>query len=222
MLAQIFAQDRKLVRFLFSLYLLPVLFLFVVVIATAQMGVSLAMLTRDPASIAKIHPFIGVVSNLGVLLWTASATICLFSWALFRHRLNEMRFATFLLCSGLLTTLLLLDDFFLLHDAIFPHYFGVNEKVAFLGYGGLIIGWMVIFRKCIRRTEYLILLTALVFFGLSLFIDVFQHPIQSVIGNARIFFEDGFKLLGIVGWFGYFLRCCLVQLGDKTGTDLKG
>ncbi len=83
------------------------------------------------------------------------------------------------------------------------------------------IFWMVTFKKCILKTEYLILLIALGFFGLSLFIDVFQHRIQSIIGNSRILFEDGFKLLGIVGWFGYFLRCCLLQLENKTGADLK-
>jgi hypothetical protein len=209
MVAQIFSQDRKLVRFLFSLYFLPLLFLFAVVVASTQMGVSLAMFTRDPASVAQIHPFIGVVSNFGVMLW------------IFRHSLNETRFATFLLCSGLLTILLLLDDFFLLHEFIFPHYFGVSEKIVFLGYGGLMICWMVTFRKCILKTEYLILLIALGFFGLSLFIDVFQHRIQSFIGNSRILFEDGFKLLGIVGWLGYFLRCCLLQLGNKMGADLK-
>ncbi len=221
MVAQIFSQDRKLVRFLFSLYFLPLLFLFAVVVASSQMGVSLAMFTRDPATVAQIHPLIGVVSNFGVMLWTASATICLFNWAIFRHSLNETRFATFLLCSGLLTLLLLFDDFFLLHEFIFPHYFGVSEKIVFLGYGGLMIFWMVTFRKCILKTEYLILLIALGFFGLSLFIDVFQRRIQSIIGNSRILFEDGFKLLGIVGWLGYFLRCCLLQLGNKTGTDFK-
>ena len=221
MVAQIFSQDRKLVRFLFSLYFLPLLFLFAVVVASSQMGVSLAMFTRDPATVAQIHPFVGVVSNFGVMLWTASATICLYNWTIFRHSLNEKRFATFLLCSGLLTLLLLFDDFFLLHEIIYPHYFGVSEKIVFLGYGGLMIFWMVTFKKCILKTEYLILLIALGFFGLSLFIDVFQHRIQSIIGNSRILFEDGFKLLGIVGWFGYFLRCCLLQLENKAGTDLK-
>jgi len=221
MFAQVFSQARVLVLFLFSLYFLPLFFLFAVVVASLQMDVSIARFTRDPAAVAHIHPFIGVVSNLGVVVWTATATICLFSWAIFRHSLDEMRFSTFLLCSGLMTTFLLFDDLFLLHDAIFPRYFGVNEKIVFIGYGGLILCGMMMFKKCILETEYLVLIIALGFFGLALFIDAFQQGIQSYIGHWRILFEDGFKLLGIVGWFGYFLRCCLLRLGNKAGAYLK-
>lgn len=210
MFAQKFSQARKLVLFLFSLYFLPLLFLFAVAVASLQMGISIAMFTRDPVEVAHITPFIGVASNLGVILWSASATICLFSWAILRHSLGETRFSTFLLCSGLMTILLLLDDLFLFHEIVFPRYFGVNEKIVFIGYGGLILCWMVMFKKCILKTEYLILLIAFGFFGLSLFIDTFQYRIESVIGDWRILFEDGFKLLGIVGWLGYFLRCCFI------------
>ena len=218
MFAQIFSQTKELVLFLFSLYFLTLLFLFAVVAASVGMDVSIAMFTRDPAAVAHIHPFIGVVSNLGVMLWTASATICLFSWAILRSSLDEMKFSTFLLCSGLMTTLLLFDDLFLLHDDIFPRYFGVKEKIVFLVYVGLILFGMVKFKECILETEYLVLIIALGFFGLSVFIDVLQPRIESFIGHWRILFEDGFKLLGIVGWFGYFLRCCFIANREKNGS----
>ena len=215
MFGQLFSQARELVLFLFLLYILPLFFLLLVIVASFQLDISFAMFTRDPAAIASIHPFVGVASNLGVLLWAASATICLFGWTIFRHSLNEMRFSIFLLCSGLMTTLLLFDDLFLLHDFVFPRYFGVKEKIVFLVYGGLILLGMVKFKKPILETEYLLLLIALGFFGLSVLTDVFQYRIQSFVGHWRILFEDGFKLLGIVGWFGYFLRCCLLRLGGK-------
>ena len=118
--AQIFYQGRKLVLYVFSLYFLPLLFLFAVVVASSQMGVSIALFTRDPTAVANIHPFIGVASNIGVMLWTATATICLFSWAILRQSPGEMRFSTFLLCSGLMSTLLSFDDLFRLHEDIFP------------------------------------------------------------------------------------------------------
>ena len=205
-----FSQTRELLLFLLLLYFVPLLFLCAVVVTSLQIGIPVFMFMRDPASIAQIHPFIGVASNFGVILWTASATICLFSWAILRHRLGKQGFSIFILVSGLITTLLLLDDFFLLHDFIFPSYFGVKEFIFFIAHGGLILCWIVTFRKYILKTEYLILLIALGFFGLSLFIDIFQHHIQLVIGDWRILFEDGFKLLGIVGWLGYFLRCCFI------------
>lgn len=210
MFTQILSQARKLVLFLFSLYFLPLLFLFAVVVASSQMGISIALFTRDPTTVAHIHPLTGVASSLGIMLWTATATICLFNWAILRHSPSEMRFSTFLLCSGLMTTLLAFDDLFLFHEMIFPFYLGVPEKILLLGYAGLILFGIMKFKECILKTEYIILLIALGFFGLSLFVDMFQNHIESFIGDWRILFEDGFKLLGIVGWFGYYLRCCFI------------
>jgi len=215
MFTQILSQGRKLVLFFISLYFLPLLFLFGIVVASSQLDISIAIFTRDPTTIANLPPLIGVASSLGVMLWTATVMICLSSWAILRHSPSETRFSTFLLCSGFMTMLLSFDDLFLLHDYIFPVYLGVSEKIIFPGYAGLIFFGIVKFKKCILKTEYLILLIALVFFGLSLFIDRFQSHIGSFIGDWRILLEDGFKLLGIVGWFGYYLRCCLLRLSYK-------
>ncbi len=216
---QMFSHFKKLIRFFLLLYFLPLLLLLSVVFVSSQMDISLAMFTRDPASIGRIHPFMGIVSNFGVILWTAAAAICLFNWALFRHGFNEVKFSKFLLYSGLLTTLLLFDDFFLLHEIIFPNIFAINEKIVFLIYGCLILCWIVAFKECILKTEFLILIIALCFFGLSMFIDMFQNHIQSFIGNSRILFEDGFKLLGITSWLGYFSRCCFSLHVKKTSTN---
>lgn len=215
--AQIRSQARGLALFLSALYFLPLLFLCAVIFASAEADLSMAMFTRDPAAIADINPFAGVASNLGVMLWNAAAVICLFSGAITWRRMDERSFSPFMLCSGLLTTILLLDDFFLIHEYVFPKYFGVNEKVVTLGYGILTLGWMMVFRRFILKTEYLILLLALVFFALSIFIDVVQYRIEPVIGDWRILLEDGFKLLGIVAWLGYFLRCCIMTLRKQMG-----
>jgi hypothetical protein len=50
------------------------------------------------------------------------------------------------------------------------------------------------------------------FLGLSVSVDVVQDQIEAILGTWRILVEDGFKLLGIAGWFGYFLRCALGAL----------
>lgn len=210
MFTQIFSQARRLAPFFYSLYFLPLLFLFAVVVVSLQMGVSTALFTRDLATTAGQHPFVGVASNLGVMLWTATATICLFTWAILRRSSGEMRFSTFLLCSGLMTMVLAFDDLFLLHEIIFPYHLGVPERIVLISYAATTLWGVATFKKCILKTEYLLLLIALGFFGLSLFVDEFAHQIESLIGAWRILFEDGFKMLGIVGWFGYFLRCCFI------------
>ena len=210
------AQARLLVSFLLLLYLPPLLALSAVALVSTQTGIPMGIFMRDPTATAGIHPLTGAVSNFGALLWCASATICLFSWASLRHRLGETRFSRFLLYSAFMTILLLLDDLFLFHEVIFNRYFGVPEKMTFIGYGGLILCGMMMFKECILKTEYLILLIALGFFGLSLVVDAFQEVIEPFLGQWRILFEDGFKLLGIVGWFGYFSRYCFVEMSKMS------
>ena len=115
----------------------------------------------------------------------------------------------------------MLDDFFLLHEKIFPVYFGVPEKIVYIAYFSLILGGAVVFKKCIMETEYLIILIALGFFGLSIFTDVIQGRIELIIGSWRILFEDGFKLLGIVGWMGYFYKCTLLRIKNNPDAYLN-
>ncbi len=213
-----FPQARMLLWFLLPLYLLPVLGLGVVGVVSTWTGIGPSMFTRDPTAIADVHPFVGVVSNFGVLLWCATAVICLFTWAVSRDENSDATFSKFLLFSGLVTALLLFDDLFLLHENIFPRYLGVPEEVTFGGYAGLIILGGVLFRTDILSTEYPILLVALGFFGLSLGVDALEGSIEQYVGPWRILFEDGFKLLGIVSWFGYFSRCCFIKVARTSRT----
>lgn len=225
------AQVRKLGPFLLALYVLPVLFLAAVVLASLKMNVPFGLFTRDPASYTELHPLTGIASNLGFVVWIATATICIFSAALLRSRTNkeasqhtsigasthsaERNFTNFLLCAGLLTTLLAFDDFFLIHDTILPQYLGMDEKVMYALYACLAISGAVIFRSCILQTEYAALLIAFGFFGLSLCIDMLQETLEPTWGDWRIFFEDSFKFLGIVGWFGYYCRCSYLALRSE-------
>ncbi len=218
---QLLSQAKKLAPFLLSLYVLPLLFLVVLVVASSQLGIDLGEFLRDPAATTNVHPFTGVASNVGVILWTAAATICLIGWVILRHNPDQLKFSKFLLCSGLLTSFLMLDDFFLLHERVFNVYFGIPEKITYLGYFGLILWGGVVFKECILKTEYLILLIAFGFFGLSMFTDAIQYRIEPIIGPWRILFEDGFKLLGIVSWLGYFYRCTFMRIKNNPDAYLN-
>ena len=46
------------------------------VVVRVLFKVSMAAMTRDVTAIANIHPFSGILSNLGILLWCAAASIC--------------------------------------------------------------------------------------------------------------------------------------------------
>lgn len=202
------SRNEKQTRFPLLLYFLTLLFLLALAIASKKLNIPVAIFIRDPAATGEIHPLSGIASHLGVLLLIAAGAICLFSRGILRS--STQRFATFLLCSGLMSIMLALDDLFMLHESIYPGLFGISEKLILLIYGILLLSGIVKFRTTILRTEYPILLVACGCFGLSFIVDGFQESIEVVLGQWRILLEDGFKLLGIVGWFGYLLRCSVL------------
>src|SRR5688572_9327807 len=101
--------DRKALLLLY----VPILaLLLLVIIAAFSSRIPLSSLTRDMASIAHVHPLIGVVSNVGILLWCATAVICLFGGSLLRQKGMHAE-ARFLLWGGVMTLVLLVDDLFM-------------------------------------------------------------------------------------------------------------
>jgi len=207
-------QAGTLSLFLLVLYLVPVLVLISVILVHDRTGVSLLKFMRDPADLMGANPFTGFVSNLGVLFWCAAAAVCLFSWPVLRNRFSTAPLAAFVLYAGLLTTVLLLDDLFQLHEAVLPHYFHVPEVVTYACYAVASVAMLVTFRDRILKTDYLVLLMSLVFLGLSMLSDAFQPRMEQLLGEWRILSEDGFKFFGIVGWFGYFSRSCFIAIKD--------
>ena len=207
----LFNQNRTPLILQILSYLLSLFILAAITLSSVYMDIPIYKFMRDPSAITNVSPFIGIISNFGVLLWCTSAAICLFSWIILNHRSYETEFSKFILCSGLMTVLLMIDDFFRLHEYVFPKILGLPEKIVIMGYGTLLLFGLIRFRKCILKTEFLILLVAIGLFGLSLIVDLFQNDIEQLVGQWRILFEDGFKLLGIVSWLGYFLRNCYIE-----------
>ncbi len=193
--------------FLARLYAAPLLVLVAAVVLSQVLGVPIGDFTRDPTTVAKLMPYVGSVSMVGVLLWTAAATACGIGWGVLRRRPDGHRMAGFFLHFGVVTAALGLDDLFLLHET--AEHFGFNEKLLLLVYGGLLGAGLVRFREQILKTDFLLLIIGVGFLGLSVSVDVVQDQLDAILGTWRILVEDGFKLLGIAGWFGYFLRCAL-------------
>ena len=128
--------------------------------------IDLAVFLRDPAALAKTHPLTGLVSNLGALVWAATASLCFFSVALARAR-GDSKEARFFLAAGALTTVLLLDDMFMAHEDLLPRYLGLDQRITFGVYGVLTLGFLVHFRARILASDFLFLLAACGSFALS-------------------------------------------------------
>lgn len=174
--------------------------------------VPISNLTRDVVTTAKLPIYTGFLSQLGIFFWIAAATLCIFSASQVVEEQKILGFKGFLYVSGILTGLLCLDDIFLLHEVVYP-FIGIPEKVVYAIYGLFVIFWILKFYHVILRTNYILLLMAFFFFGLSVCLDMFPNS------NLGLnLYEDGFKMTGIVSWFFYFhdnaIRA-LSQANDK-------
>ena len=207
--------------FLLSMILLVALLSFSIIISFYN-NVPFSYLSRDVVSVVDQPIFIGFLSNLGMVGWSFGAGFCLIGFLLL-HRENRKQ-AWFFMYAFLLTTLLLMDDLFLIHEELMPNVLNISTKIWFLVYIGSVIGFFVLFYKQILRSNYFLLLFAFGFFGLSIILDIqslgldklvnqssilFHDPATSVAGykdheDLAYFMEDGAKFGGILLWAIYF------------------
>ncbi len=166
--------------------------------------VPLADITRDPAAVYE-HYYIGILSNIGIMLWASAASILLLGAILLVKIPLKSRF---LFISSALTTLLAVDDALLVHETVIPYLFHIPEDLVYGAYLVLIFAYLIYFlRYILSETNYPILALALMFFGLSIFFDVFIAPIMAP--DIEAFFEDSAKFIGINLWLCYYFLTVL-------------
>ncbi|MBF9253970.1 hypothetical protein I2I11_11760 [Pontibacter sp. 172403-2] len=184
---------------------------FLVITAIAvQPFVEIGYLTRDPMAIAKGSFYYGMLSNIGVLLWCATATICLLSFFLLKL-VEYNRKCYFILAAGAVSLFLLLDDLFMIHEEVFPRYLHLSEKLVLALYPILICWLLLRYSKEILNSSYLILLSSLGFLAFSEIVDVLAPQNMEL----EFLLEDGFKFMGIVGWCYYFASTCYYTIKNS-------
>lgn len=206
MIKKIFVQFQIFLPIIIRLFISVITLFFICVLIVSQTNMDLDLLTRDPAASTGTNPLTGMVSNLGILLWCICASLCFFSFTLLKNKPFNREFSSFFLLSGCLTSILLLDDLFMLHEHIFPLNLNIPEKLVIFVYGIIVFLYLAKFRKLISKTDFIFLFLAFGFFGASIIIDLLVTNMYLAI------FEDWFKLLGIVNWLAYFTRVCFQQV----------
>jgi hypothetical protein len=189
------------------------------VVVNRLAGIPIAFLTRDPiTAITDDAPcYAGCVSNLGILVWCSAAAVALFSgWFVYRNSVHR-EWALFLIASGVATAGLMLDDLFMLHEEVLPDHFGMPQIAVYGLYASLALAYLLRFHNTIFRTDYLLLLTAVCLFAVSISMDLlpfddFYVPFIAADFLGRHLVEDGAKLLGIVSWSAYFTRIAWQQV----------
>lgn len=209
MIAKLFSQLKQLTPTMFWIYGPTSVLLVGMSLVAHFTRMPLRKIFSDPASITNSHPLLGFVSNLGIVLWCATAAICLYSAALLRKRGDSGELASFFQYAGLLTTFLMLDDLFLFHERLAQMYFHVPQIAVVAAYGVATLVFLIRFRELILRTEFVLLGSAFAFFAFSLLVD---QVLDEVMPMEHLF-EDGSKFLGILGWLAYFTRTTFQALG---------
>lgn len=169
----IFGQSRRQWLALLLVYVPATIFLLGL---TLQRDIPLHDLVADTASIANVPTYIGLVSNLGIILWGAAITVCVFAMSLLSR---QSSWVSFFAGSAGLTLLLMLDDQFMIHDRVLPQ----NDIAEFIyvGFYGLVcLAYTAAFWRFFKQTDYVLLLIAVALLGFSVAVDVAGSHIQDI------------------------------------------
>lgn len=178
----------------------------VLTIVALQERVPVEDLFLDASVVGGGHWYAGLVTSVGVVIWTVAATSA-FGAAYVSWLVRRAGASVAMTVGGGIISLLMLDDLFQLHTAVVPVFTGL-PKIALIAAEGLaVVGWLILCRREVLRTRWELLGAAGVGFATSLAVD------QGIdLGRTgALLIEDGAKLLGVLA---------LAAWSVSTATDL--
>jgi len=183
---------------LFYISILPSAILYIVTLYISNIyNIKLSLVVRDLAQTCGYPIGVGMISNIGILLWGAAASICLFTT--FSQEINSDS-SKLLLLGGVFSGILCIDDFFLLHDRY------VGPDFLNLTYLSISIFLLVRFRKILKRIGLFNLVISILFLGLSILFDGVIQQIFNQSYDLTQLIEEGFKFLGIACWLNFWCK----------------
>lgn len=193
-------------------YAVPVLLLVVLVGLRSWLGQPFAYFTRDPVDTAGYPFYLGLYSNINMVVWGFVTGVLWFTYGVLMKDRPESPMRMFFLTSSITTTVLYLDDFFQFHERIFPDYLGVPQVLIVGTYGAWTVAFLVTNFRTIMAAEGVLLFSAIAFLGASAVIDFLDEVVRL---PGHHLWEDGTKFLGIVGWCVYFVRTSYAWLSGR-------
>jgi hypothetical protein len=82
------------------------------------------------------------MSNLGVMIWSATTAICLFSALVFSLQRRKRSAIWFTTSADLLTGWLAFDDMFMVHAVVLPS-FGIPQNHVLVLYMGIAVAYLI-------------------------------------------------------------------------------
>ncbi len=194
-----------------------------VVAATAN-GVTIEGAVSDQHETTRLR-LLGIVSSVGVFLWVAAMAVCILAVVALDPVGDGNRWRKFFGASALITLVLLVDDFLLVHEfsdevvSVFVDFDRTREQkdvlegMVFACYGALFLWYCFHFRQEIlgsRHRRYLLVAAAM--FALSLVIDLggaeavgIDLPDYRTDFDVESLAEEGPKFLGIAYYATFYL-----------------
>lgn len=195
-------------------YTIIIVQIMLLVAVAVQSTVPVERLFRDMLSVAEDYPgcchvYDGMISNLGILLWWAAASVTGFATLVAMSLSARTYDIVALAMAAVFSAWLAIDDLFLLHDIVLP-LIGMPQPATYALYGAIVFAYIALAWRVVLTAFPIFLLMAISALGLSIVIDILAgHNFGAISdwlrANQRTEFllEDGFKFLGIGFW------CCV-------------
>ncbi len=183
---------------LFYVSILPSTILYLAILSVSNFyNIKLSLVVRDLAQTCGYPIGVGMISNIGILFWGAAASICFFTT--FLESINRES-SKLLLLGAIFSSLLCIDDLFLLHDRY------IGPDFLNLTYLAISIFLLVRFRRILKKIGLFNLIISILFLGLSVFFDGVIQQIFNQSYELTQLIEEGFKFIGIVCWLNFWCK----------------
>ncbi len=199
---QIFVS-KKLIKCILLAVVPALLFYSLSLFVLSTSGFEVVEILRDPAQQTGASSFIGFLSNIGIWLWVSAAAIAFYTISSISLQNKNQKNLIFL--AGMLSILLAIDDFFLIHDRY------INQKICFLVYAIFAVALLVRHYKLILEHEGFAFLFAGSLLALSIVADSIQASIPLPYQYVQVI-EEGFKFIGAATWLYFIVRITSLQV----------
>ena len=187
--------------------LIPALLVYVASLSLSGLaGIKGQLVLRDLAQTCGTPAGVGLLSNLGYLLWLAAAAVALFTAYSEQPGVRGKQYEL-LACGGWFSFILCIDDMFLLHDRYVGQTF---LYVVYMVFAALIA---TRYRRQLMASRGELFLLAVALLGASIGIDQFQRDLPFRYETVQLV-EEGAKFLGIATWVLYWWQASTQSLNN--------
>ena len=185
--------------------LIPALLVYVASLSLSGLaGIKGQLVLRDLAQTCGTPAGVGLLSNLGYLLWLAAGAVALFTAYSGQPGVRGKQYEL-LACGGWFSFILCIDDMFLLHDRYIGQTF---LYVVYMVFAALIA---TRYRRQLMASRGELFLLAVALLGASIGIDQFQRDLPFKYETVQLV-EEGAKFLGIATWVLYWWQASAQSL----------